>query len=79
MKSFKSRRNDYSGVGMLESGVFERLVAGILNVAQSVIFKCRIVIKPTEILHTDIAEDATGLQLNVRAVFVDLVLTSMVS
>ena len=67
------------GVGILDSGVLQLCVAGILNVSQSVISRMWNLIYPTVIL-TDMAEDATGLQLDVRVnFFVDSVSTSMVS
>ena len=56
------------GVRKLESAVFQRRVAGILNVSECDIPNVESSSNP-EILHTDIAEDATGLQLDVKAVF----------
>ena len=53
------------GVVMLESGVFQRHVAGILNPPRSVIFQ----MWNRHLTHRNMAEDETGLQLYVRAVF----------
>ena len=52
-------------VGMLESGVSQRRIAGILIVSLSMISR----MESSSNLHTDMVEDATGLQLNVRTVF----------
>ena len=78
-KQFRNRLSSEeinSGVGMLESGVFQRCVAGIINVLQSVIFR----MWNRHLTHRYPSHrHGGGQQLDVRAVFVDSVSMSTVS
>lgn len=55
---------------MLESGVSQRRDDGILYVSRAWYPKCRLVILPSEIIETKMAEVETELRLNVRTDFV---------
>ena len=83
-RQFKNRISQEEmnpGVRILESGVLQRPVAGILNVSQGVISRMRNLhlthIYPSQ--RHGMAENVTGIQLDIRVFFVDYVWTSTVS